>query len=425
VKGNGISMIQKIRGTMDILPEEIAYWHFIENTARETAALFGYSEMRVPTFEATELFLRGVGDTTDVVQKEMYTFSDREGRSITLRPEGTAGIARAIIENGKCSDTMPMRLYYLINCFRYEKPQAGRSREFYQFGAEVFGSASATADAAVIAFANTVINRIGIKGVELNINSIGCEKCRPDYHAELVKYFRQNSDKLCPTCLGRLETNPLRILDCKNPECKELCADAPKTVDSLCPECKDHFELLKKCLDAYEIKHTVNPMIVRGLDYYTRTVFEFICPEIGAQSTICGGGRYDGLISQLGGPAIPGIGFAMGLTRLILAMKACGVEVPSDAPMKLYVASMGEAAAVKAAEMVGKLRMSGIPADCDMCGRSLKAQMKYADKTNAEYTLIVGDSEIESGRAVLKCMSDSTQNEVSINDVDEIIKYIS
>lgn len=413
-------MIQKPRGTIDILPEEIPYWQYIEKTAKETAARYGFSEIRIPTFEATELFLRGVGDTTDVVQKEMYTFTDREDRSYTLRPEGTAGIARAVLENGKLSDALPLRLYYLINCFRYEKPQAGRSREFFQFGVEMFGAGSAAADASVISLADAIIKKIGLKDVNLSINSIGCPECRPKYHAALVEYFKANEDKLCPTCRERLKTNPLRILDCKNPECIELAADAPKTIDNLCEECETHFNQLKLSLESMGIAYTVNPRIVRGLDYYTRTVFEFICDTIGAQSTVCGGGRYDGLINQLGGPKTPGIGFAMGITRLILAMKACGVDIGEPEKPLLYIAPMGGEASVAALGITEKLRLSGVYADCDVCGRSLKAQMKYADKIGAKYTLIIGSSELESGRAQLKKMSDSTQTEVSIYDIDAL-----
>lgn len=314
-------MIQKPRGTIDILPDESPIWRFIEETARSVAARYGYGEIRFPTFESTELFNRGVGDSTDVVQKEMYTFSDREERSLTLRPEGTACVARSVIENSLYAETMPLRLYYLTSCFRYEKPQAGRSREFYQFGAELFGAASAAADIEIISLAGAVIREIGITDVLLHINSIGCLKCRPGYHAALKEYFNNNIEKLCDTCRGRLESNPLRILDCKNRECGIIAEDAPRTIDFLCGECGDHFDVLKKSLTGIGINYTINTKIVRGLDYYSRTVFEFISNDIGAQSTICGGGRYDGLIEAVGGPPTAGIGFAMGITRLIMALK--------------------------------------------------------------------------------------------------------
>ena len=414
-------MIQKPRGTMDILPEDVGVWQYIESVARKVCAKYGYSEIRFPTFESTELFARGVGDTTDVVQKEMYTFTDRENRSYTLRPEGTACVVRSLIENGRCSDTMPLKLFYIINCFRYEKPQAGRSREFFQFGTEMFGAAAPQADATVIALADTFIKELGIKDVKLHINSIGCPECRPKYHKALVEYFSDNVDKLCDTCKERLKTNPLRILDCKCPECKKLAEDAPKTIDNLCPECENHFTGLKNILTAMDIAYEIDPHIVRGLDYYTKTVFEFICDTIGAQSTVCGGGRYDGLMKQLGGPELPGIGFAMGITRLILAMKACGVDVANDNAPKVYIAPMGEAATIRAARLVEDLRRSDIYAELDLVSRSLKAQMKYADKKSAAYTVILGDSELESGRVQIKDMKNSTQTEVGL---DEITEYL-
>ena len=418
-------MIQKPRGTMDILPEDSPTWQYIENTARSVTRKYGFSEIRFPTFEATELFQRGVGGTTDVVQKEMYTFTDREGRSFTLRPEGTACVARSLIENGKCSDTMPLKLFYLINCFRYEKPQAGRSREFYQFGTEVFGSASPLTDATLISLAHSFLTELGIKGVHLYINSIGCPDCRPQYRDALKNYFASRKGELCETCLSRLDTNPMRILDCKSPICSGIAKDAPRTVDHLCPACEEHFASLKTYLSAQNIPFTVNPSIVRGLDYYTRTVFEFIADGIGAQSTVCGGGRYDGLVSELGGPKLPACGFAMGVTRLILAMEASGVQIEKPNGPLLYIAPLGEAARVKALEIVSHLRAAGVFADCDIVGRSLKAQMKYADKIGARYTLMLGDSEIENGKANLKCMADSTQCEVALDGIESYLKTLS
>ena len=410
-------MIKKPRGTTDVFPEEVVYWQRIESCARKTAAKYGFGEIRLPTLEMTELFQRGVGDTTDVVQKEMYTFQDRDGKSLTLRPEGTAGTVRAIIENGRCSDALPLKLYYILNCFRHEKPQAGRYREFWQFGVEMFGAAGAPADATVISLANSLLRTLGVKDITLHINSIGCPKCRPAYHAALKEYFSAKKDILCPTCQGRLETNPLRILDCKNPECKELAENAPKTIDYLCPECEAHFASLKRCLDAEGIEYGIDPMIVRGLDYYTKTVFEFIAPVVGAQSTVCGGGRYDGLMKELGGPEMPGIGFGMGINRLILAMQGSGVTLEPENRPALYIASMGEKANETAMGIVESLRKEGIHAETDLCARSLKAQMKYADKLGAAYTLILGDSELESGTAKLKNMSDSTQTDVSLSDI--------
>ena len=413
--------IQKPRGTMDIFPSEARLWQKIEKTARDVAARYGFGEIRTPTFEELSLFKRGVGEVTDVVQKEMYTFTDREDRVFALRPEGTASVVRAIIENGKTSDVMPLRYYYLINCFRYEKPQAGRSREFFQFGTEMFGTKDASADATVISLADTLIRELGIENVELHINSIGCPNCRPKYREALVEYFKSHEEELCDTCKERLKTNPLRVLDCKCPVCSALAKDAPCTVDYLCPECDTHFGELKKYLDAQGIKYTVDTRIVRGLDYYTKTVFEFICKGIGAQSTVCGGGRYDGLMEQLGGPSLPGIGFGMGLTRIILAMQESGASEIEEVKPVLYIAPMGTEARAWAMQVVSSLRARGLYAECDISARSLKAQMKYADKLGARYTLIVGDSELECGRAQLKDMENSTQEEIELDNICNVI----
>ena len=413
--------IQKPRGTMDIFPSEARLWQKIESTARDVAQRYGFGEIRTPTFEELSLFKRGVGEVTDVVQKEMYTFTDREDRVFALRPEGTASVVRAIIENGKTSDVMPLRYFYIINCFRYEKPQAGRSREFFQFGTEMFGTKDASADATVISLADTLIRELGIENVELHINSIGCPNCRPRYREALVEYFKSHEEELCDTCRERLKTNPLRVLDCKSPVCSALAKDAPNTIDYLCDECGTHFADLKKYLDAQGIKYTVDTRIVRGLDYYTKTVFEFICKGIGAQSTVCGGGRYDGLMEQLGGPSLPGIGFGMGLTRIILAMQESGVaEIEENKPV-LYIAPMGTEARAWAMGVVSELRARGLYAECDISARSLKAQMKYADKLGARYTLIVGDSELESGHAQLKDMTNSTQEEIELDNICDII----
>ncbi len=401
---------------MDILPSETPLFRYIEGVMREEAEKYGYGEIRTPTFENTELFVRGVGDTTDVVQKEMYTFADRdENRSISLRPEGTASVVRAIIENGKCSDPMPLKYYYIISCFRHEKPQAGRSREFFQFGTEMFGSESPAADATAIALAASVLKRLGLNNVTLHLNSIGCKKCRPNYRSALVDHFSCQNDKLCDTCKSRLEKNPLRLLDCKNPDCAAIARLAPKTVDHLCPDCSSKFDMLLRSLDAMGISYVVDPSIVRGLDYYTGAVFEFIAEGIGAQSTVCGGGRYDGLVESLGGPALSGIGFGMGITRLILAMKELGLDKIDIPTPDLYIAALGERATVAALAITERLRREGKYVECDIVGRSLKAQMKYANKIGAKYTLIIGDSEIDAGKAQLRNMSDGSQTEVDIN----------
>ena len=406
-------MIQKIKGTMDILPDKTPLFRYIEGVMREEACRYGFGEIRTPMFENTDLFERGVGDTTDVVQKEMYTFADRdENRRISLRPEGTAPVVRALLEHGCQSDPMPLKYYYIISCFRHEAPQAGRSREFFQFGTELFGSESAVADATVIALASSVFGRLGLKNIKLHLNSIGCAKCRPAYKDALTRHFGEHKSELCDTCLTRLERNPLRLLDCKSPICSAIARRAPKTVDYLCDDCKAHFETLKTALDAMGISYEVDPAIVRGLDYYTRTVFEFIAEGIGAQSTVCGGGRYDGLVESLGGSPMAGIGFGMGITRVILAMEQQGLADVSPEKPRIYIAPLGEKAQIKAAEITERLRKNGVFAECDLMGRSLKAQMKYANKIGADYTLILGDNEIETGRAVLRDMRNATQNEV-------------
>lgn len=415
-------MFQKPKGTVDILPEETVIWHKMEEIIRDCTKNAGFREIRIPTFELSGVYKRGVGQTTDIVQKEMFTLSDRgDNTEMCLRPEGTAGVVRSVIENGLYNEAMPLKLYYIGPFFRYEKPQAGRSREFYQFGVEMFGAESAYADASVIALASKVLHKIGV-GTSLHINSIGCPKCRPLYRQALVDYFEGKKEELCPTCRERLKTNPLRILDCKSPICSEIAAGAPKTIDYLCEDCGAHFDALQKSLTALEIPFTVDPKIVRGLDYYVRTVFEFISEDIGAQSTVCGGGRYDGLVEQLDGPKLCGIGFGMGLTRLALALKTLAGEgkttLPVNASPVLYIAPMGEKAAVYALAAVEKLRAKGIYAECDIASRSLKAQMKYADKIGAEYVLVVGDNELESGKALLKNMRDKEdRREVELDNL--------
>ena len=416
-------MIQKPRGTMDVLPKESKKWLFIENAARKACKKRGFGEIRFPTFEETQLFSRGVGDTTDVVQKEMYTFIDRDGTSYSLRPEGTASVARAVIENGLYGDTMPLRLSYIINCFRHERPQAGRYREFYQFGAELFGAATPTADVELIGLADEFLGSIGVK-TTLHINSIGCPCCRPTYRQALVDYFSKYTDELCDTCKNRLSANPLRLLDCKSPICSKIAEGAPKTINFLCAECDEHFEGVKARLDASGIKYEVDSHIVRGLDYYTRTVFEFISGDIGSQSTVCGGGRYDGLVKEIGGPELSGIGFAAGINRLVLAMEANSAYVEEKEETALYVAALGEKASVKAYGICSALREKDITAETDMVGRSLKAQMKYANKINAKNTLIIGDGELENGKAQLRNMQTGEQTEVSLDDMSAIINAV-
>ena len=418
-------MIQKPRGTLDILPSESVKWQYIEQAIRDICKLYGYGEMRVPTFEATELFARGVGDTTDIVQKEMYTFTDREERSFTLRPEGTAGVVRSIIENSLYSDALPLKLYYIMSCFRYEKPQAGRSREFYQFGIEQLGSTSPIVDGEVISLADALFKKLGIEDVSLNINSIGCmsEDCRPNYHKILKAYLKDSHGNLCDTCKSRFERNPMRILDCKSDTCKSIVAAAPKSKDYLCGDCQDHFDKLQTYLKTMGIDFTVNPLIVRGFDYYTKTVFEFISDKIGAQGTILGGGRYDGLSELIGGPKLPGIGFGMGLTRLIMEIENSGGNFPKRETPLIYIASLADDKAREAAVSLSrKLRDNDIYAETDNMERSLKSQMKYADKIGAEYVYIIGSDEVANGRAVLKNMRTSEQNECAFDELVERLK---
>lgn len=403
-----------IKGTKDVLPKEAYKNQYIEATVLDVAGRFGYKEMRTPVFEHTELFQRGVGGTTDVVQKEMYTFDDKGGRSITLRPEGTAGAARSFLENGLCNEALPQKICYLTSCYRYEKPQAGRLREFHQFGVECFGTSSPLADAEIISLAKTVFDELGIKDLSLEINSIGCPECRVKYHEALREYFSARKDELCDTCKERLDRNPMRILDCKSPVCSEIAKGAPVVLDYLCDDCREHFETVKKYLTAQNIDFTVNPQIVRGLDYYTKTVFEFVSNSIGAQGTVCGGGRYDGLIEELGGQKTPSLGFGLGLERLMLLMEAQGCEYPEDARPDLFIAALGEKATLKAIDIAKDMRAEGYSCLYDLNSRSLRAQMKYADKLNAKYTIVIGDSEVEEGVAKLKDMQTGEETEIAL-----------
>lgn len=403
-----------VKGTKDVLPGEIYKTQYIESTALDVAERFGFKEIRTPVFEHTELFQRGVGDTTDVVQKEMYTFDDKGGRSITLRPEGTAGAARSFLENGLCNETLPQKVCYLTSCYRYEKPQAGRLREFHQFGVECFGAQSPLADAEIISLANTFFKELGVKDLTLEINSIGCPTCRAEYHKALKTYFEDRKDELCDTCKDRLERNPMRILDCKSPVCSEIAKDAPVVLDYLCDECREHFEKVKSYLNAQNIAFKVNPRIVRGLDYYTKTVFEFISESIGAQGTVCGGGRYDGLIEELGGQKTPSLGFGLGIERLMLLMEAQGCEFPKESMPDLFIAALGEKAQLKAVEIANDMREEGFTCLYDVNGRGLRAQMKYANKLGAKYTIVLGDDEVESGIAKLKNMESGEETEIAL-----------
>lgn len=404
-----------IKGTKDVLPKDVHKNQYIEATALDIASKFGYKEIRTPVFEHTELFQRGVGETTDVVQKEMYTFDDKGGRSITLRPEGTAGAVRSYLENGLCNEALPQKVCYLISCYRYEKPQAGRLREFHQFGVECFGSASPLADAEIIALAKSLFDTLGVKDLSLEINSIGCPTCRAEYHKALKEYFSSRKDELCDTCKSRLDRNPMRILDCKSPICHEIAEGAPVVIDYLCDECKEHFENVQKYLKAQNIEYTINPQIVRGLDYYTKTVFEFVSNSIGAQGTVCGGGRYDGLVEELGGQHTPSLGFAMGIERLMLLMEAQGCEFPEAEKPDLFIVALGEKATLKAVEIAKDMREEGFSALLDLNQRSVRAQMKYADKLGAKFNVVIGDNEVEAKTAKLKNMQTGEETEINLD----------
>ena len=404
-----------IKGTKDVLPKDVHKNQYIEATALDVASKFGYKEIRTPVFEHTELFQRGVGDTTDVVQKEMYTFDDKGGRSITLRPEGTAGAVRSFLENGLCNEALPQKVCYLISCYRYEKPQAGRLREFHQFGVECFGTASPLADAEIIALAKSIFDTLGVRDLSLEINSIGCPKCRAEYHKALKEYFASRKDELCDTCKGRLDRNPMRILDCKSPICHEIAQGAPVVIDYLCDECKEHFEKVQKYLDAQNIEYKINPQIVRGLDYYTKTVFEFVSNSIGAQGTVCGGGRYDGLVEELGGQHTASLGFAMGLERLMRLMEAQGCEFPQAEKPDLFIVALGEKATLKALEIAKDMREEGFSALLDLNQRSVRAQMKYADKLGAKFNVVIGDNEVENKIAKLKNMQTGEETEINLD----------
>ncbi len=409
------------KGTKDILPADIFRWHKAEKVFSDVCHSFGYEEIRIPTFEQTELFARGVGDTTDVVTKEMYTFNDKGGRSITLRPEGTAGVVRSYIENGMASLPSPVRMYYNITSFRYENVQKGRMREFHQFGLESFGSTGPVIDAEIISVADVFFKKIGLKNIKLRINSIGCPACRNKYNEMLKDYFRPHVSSMCEDCQARFEKNPLRMIDCKIDGGKEVVQNAPRLIDHLCDDCKAHFEGLKSRLDAVGIKYTIDPNIVRGLDYYTRTVFEFVSENVGTQGTICGGGRYDGLVENCGGAPTPGIGFAMGVERLLMEAEAQGVLFEKNDSVRIYFAGMSEAASQKIAAICYDLRLKGIGCETDLMGRSFKAQMKYAGKSGIPYLSVIGDDELKSGEVRIKCMADGSEETVKIDAIGEYL----
>lgn len=415
-------MINIPKGTKDVLPTEVYAWHHVENTARACAEQYGFREIRTPVFEHTELFARGVGDTTDIVGKEMYTFLDKGNRSITLRPEGTAGVARSFCERSLGGGVLPFKAYYLISAFRYERPQAGRLREFHQFGAELYGAEGAYADAEIIALADGFLKQLGLKNVALQINSIGCKNCRAEYHKALKEYFRPHLSRMCADCNARFEKNPMRMLDCKEEGCKAITAGAPRMLDFLCDDCRSHFEEVKALLNGAGIAYEVNPSIVRGLDYYSRTVFEFTSSAAGAQGTVLGGGRYDSLLEQLGSKPVPAVGFAAGLERLLMVIDAEGAPVGAQDPIDCYLAGMDGPSRTKAFLLAQELRRAGLSCETDLLDRSVKAQFKYADKRGVRFVAVIGESELAEGAAEVKDMKNSSSERVKFI---ELVKYIN
>lgn len=414
--------IKAPKGTRDILPDEIHKWHYVEDKFKQICNRFGFQEIRTPLFEHTELFERGVGDTTDIVQKEMYTFLDKGGRSITLRPEGTASVARSYIENGMSSWPQPVKLFYNITAYRYENVQKGRYREFHQLGAEIFGSAEADADVEVISLLYLYLESIGIRGLSLNLNSIGCPSCRAVYNRILKNFIGPRLDRLCEDCKNRYQRNPLRILDCKEQGCIDELKDVPYLLDYICNDCAGHFDRVKEKLYAMGIPFVIDKKIVRGLDYYNRTVFEFVSKNIGSQGTVCGGGRYDGLIESCGGSPTPGIGFALGIERLLLEMDSQGIEVPLPPSPDIFIGVIGEKAGLFAESLALKLRSDGIVCHKDIMARSVKAQMKYANKLNARFVVVIGDNEVESGKVELKDMSSGETRMINIDTLHDRLK---
>ena len=419
-------LTQAPKGTKDVLPADSYKWQYVESKMRAITARAGYREIRTPMFEHTELFLRSVGDTTDIVQKEMYTFEDKGGRSITLKPEGTASVVRAFIEGKLFAEALPAKMYYLsMPNFRYEKPQSGRFREFHQFGLEAFGASEASIDAELISIAWELTQSLGINGLALSINSIGCPQCRAAYYQTLREYLAGKVDKLCANCKARYERNPLRVLDCKEPECIAQVADAPSIIDSLCDDCRAHFESLKANLSALDIPFTVDPRIVRGLDYYTKTVFEIIAQVPGGKLTVCGGGRYNGLVQEIGGPDLPGVGFGMGVERLLMVMDLLGIEIPRPNVTDVFVCTMGDNARLAGIKLVNQLRRADVKADMDHNKRSLKAQFKFADKCGARYVIVLGEDELAQGVAKLRNMQTHEESDISLSDIDNIQKILN
>lgn len=415
-------MISIPKGTKDILPQDSYKWQYIEDKINKITNLYGFKQIMTPTFEFTELFVRGVGTTTDVVNKEMYTFNDRSNQSITLKPEGTAGVARAYISNSLYSEPQPIKMFYITPVFRYEKPQKGRLREHHQFGVELFGSYEPEADIEVISLAKEFLTSLGVKDLTLKINSIGCKNCRKIYNEKLKEFYNEKLTNMCETCKERFKINPLRMLDCKEKECININKQAPKVLDYLCDDCKEHHNKVLNYLDILKIKYVIDPQIVRGLDYYTRTVFEFVSDSIGSQSTVCGGGRYNHLVEEISDIKTPAVGFGLGIERLILTMENLGLNFGDEPCVDLYIASIGERASEKAIEISNNLRKNGVSCVTDLLKRSVKAQMKYANKIGAKYSIVIGDREIDENIVEIKSMQDSNKEIIKLSDIQNFFK---
>ncbi len=414
-------MINIPKGTKDVLPSDSYKWQYVESMARKAAHLYGFREIRTPAFEHTELFTRSIGDDTDVVKKEMYTFLDKGNRSITLKPEGTAPVARSFVENALDALSLPLKMYYITPVFRYENPQAGRLREHHQFGVELYGGDNAALDYEVISLAHTFLSSVGVTGLVLNLNSIGCEKCRGKYNEALKAYLAGKLSEMCPTCKERFEHNPLRILDCKVEGCKKIVEGAPRILDYICDDCKAHMTELESLLKRGGIEYVINQNIVRGLDYYTKTVFEFVTTALGSQGTVCGGGRYNHLVESVGGKPTPCVGFGLGLERLLMLLDSIGVNIENDDRPDIFVISQNQVLTDKCRDVVMMLRKNGIAADTDNTGRSLKAQFRYADKLAAKYVVVIGDTEASTGVVTVKKLADGTSEQTTI---DNLVNYI-
>ncbi|AOR23077.1 histidine--tRNA ligase [Clostridium taeniosporum] len=412
--------MQAPKGTKDMLPQDAYKWHYVENTFRDVVKTYGIREIRTPIFEHTELFLRGVGDTTDIVQKEMYTFNDKGNRSVTLKPEGTAPAVRAFIENRLFNEAQPTKLFYITPTFRYENVQKGRLRQFHQCGIEIFGSKEPTMDVEAIKVAMDTLSKLGLKSLSLHINNLGCPTCRSKYNEALRKFLEENYNNLCNTCKSRFEKNPMRILDCKERKCKEITKSAPIILDYVCEECKDHFDKVKEYLDILGLPYTVDPGIVRGLDYYTKTIFEIINDDF----TVCGGGRYDKLIEELGGPEMPAVGFAIGEERIIMTLENEGIEIPNENMVDLYIGARGDSEKKYAFKLAHDLRFLGVKCEINHMGRSIKAEMKYANKIGAKFTTILGEDELQTNKINLKRMEDGEIFTLALDNIEEIQKIV-